>query len=443
MYAFTTPEKDAGCRAKDAAEKSQNAPTRGTKRSILRMMRLISVAQLARFWGVPPAAISALIELIAITREQDWTQGGRPIVFQQQNRLAREIFGRSDRTIRRWEAALADAGLIIRATGGNGARNGHEKTGLDLSPMLDRLDEIENLLAAVLSQRAMHKAEIGEAKRLRRMIVDQTGYAPATVTRRVTRIMGLVVTWPRRLADLSLAALSRHVMFLRNLLRWMTFATFRRDDLDAQMQSKMSGPADAGVRPYTPEEDNESCRNREENQQGQHSEGDKGSNTEDEDRNGEQSTAPDQDHATETGLPTPLQRHHRPARISPETILSAATPAMRAHLHGFEDSLNAVTNSPDQRILTEIARTRAFELGIDRWLLDKASHHLPPMAFLFAVLVLDSNRFHPVQAHRTRNPGALLLTFLRRAAVGSLDLNSALLGIIDRVQKGRQTPSAA
>lgn len=420
--------------ATDAAENARQAPVNTSKKAILRTLASVPPDFAAQFLSKPDAPVSApairhLILIAHRTSDSDWLQN-QPLNWEPQTRLASYVTGKSTRTIRRHEHCLAEAGLIRRATAGNGHRDGRERTGIDLSPLIERAHEIEAMRAIWVNMTERHRAAVGEAKRLRGSIVRSAPYAVKWVMERIERLRYHAVIWPRRVAYLSLTELDRHIAFLRRLTQWMT--TMSLTDTGS-MSPDMSGRADNSDRPITDEYPYESCNCAETGASGTAG-SEQGTEAQMERQHME-----DEEPALPVTTALPVAGPKTACQITPRTIRAAATPTMRAYIAGHEDAIRK-TNCPEsQHILNGIAEARAFDLGIDRWLIERTKQHLTPSQFFTAVLVLDSNRHHPNPAYRTRSPGALLWSFLRRAADGTLNLTGALAGIVKRVENGHQS----
>lgn len=426
--------------AHNARQSAHHSSSGTTRRIILNALRRSPDQHAANYLSQPDAPVSAaairlLIQYLCLVTDADF-MAGTPLVWMQQGRIARDLCGKSDRTVRKLETELERAGLVLRATAANGHRSAHERTGIDLSPLIDRADEIEAMAASWIALGQRRADNIGEAKRLRGNILRQLIHLPLRVGARINSLRAIASVWPRRIADMSAEQLDRHIRFLRRLTRWMTFAALV---IGGEMRSQTSGAAAKNDRPYTEEDDNEIC-----NCWGNTADDETDSAMSErlEDQATDRSGA-DEDMAEEsytTALPAIPARP--PVRINKATIRQAATPAMRAYLSGFEDALDPKACRDSQQVLSQIAKTRGFDLGIERWLLDKADQTLSPPDFFAAMLIVDSNRHHPNAQNRTRNPGGLMMALLRRAAAGNLNLKGAICGIIDRVQKGQQVLDA-
>lgn len=103
---------------------------------------LYLVKDIGRHVGFTPAMISLLEYYVRFTRESDWQEGGRPIVYQSQAKTACH-FDVSERQIQRLEKALFDLGALTWDTAGNNKRFGVRSesgellyaSGVDLAPL--------------------------------------------------------------------------------------------------------------------------------------------------------------------------------------------------------------------------------------------------------------------------------------------------------------------
>lgn len=103
---------------------------------------LYLVKDVGRRVGFTPAMISLLEYYVRFTRESDWQEGGRPIVYQSQAKTACH-FDVSERQIQRLEKALFELGALTWDTGGNNKRFGVRSesgellyaSGVDLAPL--------------------------------------------------------------------------------------------------------------------------------------------------------------------------------------------------------------------------------------------------------------------------------------------------------------------
>lgn len=100
--------------------------------------------------GFTPKMIALLEYYVRFTREGDWQEGGRPIVYQSQAKTAM-YFRVSERQIQRLESALFDRGALTWDTAANNKRFGVRSesgellyaSGVDLAPLAALREELE------------------------------------------------------------------------------------------------------------------------------------------------------------------------------------------------------------------------------------------------------------------------------------------------------------
>src|SRR3982751_1949914 len=139
----STPELRASVQMAEAFE--------GLPQEVDRYDLLILVKRAGKGAGFTSAMIELLDYYMAFTRECDWEQGARPIVYQSVSKTALD-FGVSERQIQKTEQALFKAGAITWNDSGNHRRYGqrHQKTGrieyafgVDLTPLAWLRAELE------------------------------------------------------------------------------------------------------------------------------------------------------------------------------------------------------------------------------------------------------------------------------------------------------------
>jgi hypothetical protein len=125
----------------------------GLPEGLSRYELLISVKRAGKAAGFTPRMITLLDYYMSYTRECDWEQGSRPVVYQSLSKTAMDL-GISERQVQRLEQALFEAGALTWQDSGNHKRYGQrdKKTrkllyafGADLSPLYhlqSKLDEI-------------------------------------------------------------------------------------------------------------------------------------------------------------------------------------------------------------------------------------------------------------------------------------------------------------
>ena len=111
--------------------------------------------------SIPDRAIAVLNALLSFHQETTMTAGDVLVVFPSNAKLIARAHGVAPTTLRRHLAILVDAGIIIRRDSPNGkryARRGEggeiaEAYGFDLTPLVARAEEFEQLAAEVQAER--------------------------------------------------------------------------------------------------------------------------------------------------------------------------------------------------------------------------------------------------------------------------------------------------
>lgn len=111
--------------------------------------------------GIPDRAIAVLNALLSFHQETTMTAGDALVVFPSNAKLIARAHGVAPTTLRRHLAILVDAGIVIRRDSPNGkryARRGEggeiaEAYGFDLTPLVARAEEFEQLAAEVVAER--------------------------------------------------------------------------------------------------------------------------------------------------------------------------------------------------------------------------------------------------------------------------------------------------
>ena len=119
--------------------------------------------------GFTPRMVDLLAYYLRFTRDDDWEQGSRPMVYQSLSRTALD-FGVSERQIQKLENALFEVGALSWQDSGNHRRFGQRcpksgkilyAYGVDLSPLAELQDGLEELL----EKKETHARQWMETKR--------------------------------------------------------------------------------------------------------------------------------------------------------------------------------------------------------------------------------------------------------------------------------------
>ncbi len=130
---------------------------------------LLLVKRAGKLAGFTPRMIALLDYYLAFTRDGDWEEGRRPIVYQSLSRTALDL-GVSERQVQKLEAALFAAGALSWSDSGNHRRYGQRCAetgqilyafGVDLTPLAYLREELQ----AKLHEKKLHDDAWLETKR--------------------------------------------------------------------------------------------------------------------------------------------------------------------------------------------------------------------------------------------------------------------------------------
>jgi replication initiation protein RepC len=133
---------------------AQSEEFAGLEEGIDRYDLLLLVKRVGKGAGFTPRMIHLLDYYLAFTRDCDWEQGSRPIVYQSLSRTALDL-GISERQVQKLEQALFHAGALTWCDSGNHKRYGqrHPQTGrilfaygVDLTPLAYLREQLTQLL---------------------------------------------------------------------------------------------------------------------------------------------------------------------------------------------------------------------------------------------------------------------------------------------------------
>ncbi|NEK18646.1 plasmid replication protein RepC [Rhizobium leguminosarum] len=111
--------------------------------------------------GIGDRALAVLNALLSFYPKNELAEENGLIVFPSNIQLSLRTHGMAEQTVRRHLAALVEAGLLLRKDSPNGKRyvrrdragEVNEAFGFSLAPLLARVEEIEQLAAAVMAER--------------------------------------------------------------------------------------------------------------------------------------------------------------------------------------------------------------------------------------------------------------------------------------------------
>lgn len=149
---------------------------------------LTAFKRAAPYIGVPPRLVHALDTLMSWSREVDWTEGQRPIVFPSNEKLSQKL-GVGIRQLQKLLTSATRWGLIAHRDSANGKRIGARGKdgrliyayGVDLSPLGVRYEEFVRIAdegrAADLRIDVLRKRLTAARRRIRslaQMVIDET-----------------------------------------------------------------------------------------------------------------------------------------------------------------------------------------------------------------------------------------------------------------------------
>ena len=141
----------------------------GLESKVDRYHLLKLVERVGKGAGFTPRMVDLLSYYLRFTRESDWEEGSRHIVYQSLSKTALD-FGISERQIQKLEAALFEVGALTWRDSGNHRRYGQRCAksgkllyafGVDLTPLAD----LEERLATLLEEKENHARLWMETKR--------------------------------------------------------------------------------------------------------------------------------------------------------------------------------------------------------------------------------------------------------------------------------------
>ena len=154
----TPPESPTGGRVSSAAYRhslDQGQDFTGLEEGVDRYQLLLLVKKVGRAAGFTPRMIQLLDYYMAFTRDIDWEQGSRPIVYQSLARTALDM-GVTERQIQYLERQLFEVGAMTWNDSGNHCRYGQRDRetgrilyayGVDLTPLAYLAPQLQDKLA--------------------------------------------------------------------------------------------------------------------------------------------------------------------------------------------------------------------------------------------------------------------------------------------------------
>lgn len=372
---------------------------------------LLLAKQAGKLGGFTPRMIQLLEYYLAYTRDIDWEEGGRPIVYQSLSRTALDL-GVSERQVQKLEAALFDAGAITWNDSGNHKRYGRRCSdtgrivyayGVDLS----RLAELGPVLEANLAEKRRRdeawlasKRAISALRREFRALAAQWSLdgCPTAIAEHLARYEVISVQIRTHLDLERVEALhAEHERLVADLRALVEAAPVQPDPVrETQEGSPKSEPGFAHYK-YTTHSSKEPCS---------------------------QPAKGFQESVAETWEP---ERQRASLRQAPPIEHVSLGMAIAAAGPGIRDRL---PKDPDWSNLVEAAYARRGELGVSQASWAEVCAVLGRCGAAVALLVTDraaSREFDPV-----RTPPAYFRGMVRRAEAGELRLYRSVFGLLER-----------
>ena len=202
--------------------------------------------------GLTPTLIQYLEYLVARTEEQDWRPGSCPIVFSSVGSAA-TFFDVEARQINNYERDLAELGLLTWHDSGNRRRYGQRHKdgslryayGADLSPLIERYEEIVKMAEADRQELAFKSAQAQAIKSWRRVLKDglrsarSLGIRSKVVEEASDRLENLPKSIPNKWTSIELCSLAME-------LESMCIAM--KAELEPHLQGKTSDQSEENFR---------------------------------------------------------------------------------------------------------------------------------------------------------------------------------------------------
>ncbi len=366
-----------------------------------------------------------MIELLdyyfRFTRECDWEQGARPIVFQSLSKTAMDL-DVSERHVRRLEQELFKIGALSWHDSGNHKRYGHRDPqsgriiyafGVDLTPLAYLKAELEN----ALHEQELYKQAWSETKRqiswyrsqIRGVIaeIEGQGRDASQIQRRYDDIA------VRLSASMSLESLRAiHAEHKTAYEELITLVTTRNNK---EIQEKESAKADSNVLHYKYSKKPKS------NKLDTNSSPTDNSFQESRSRSSEGKT--DRTGHADRAEPEKRDQTAGLEHITLKQMLNAASMRFREHL----PLSNRAMNLND---FVEAAHKTRGELGISQKSWGQACQELGRAGAAICVLLVDQATLRP--ENPVRKPAAYFNSMIKLAGVGELHLQKSIMGLLKR-----------
>ncbi|ABA81663.1 transposase [Rhodobacter sphaeroides] len=363
--------------------------------------------------GLSSACLRALLVMVHATRPSDWRDEQRDAVcFMQQVQVAARL-GVTPRALRYQEARLERLGLLRRNVAADGSRGrfggGDLIQGISFAPLIEAfpsLLRIAEQLEAAERERQVLRRRVSAARR----ILSQTLTRLAALDKAVPGLTEVLASMPRRYDALDgseLGALLQRVdKAAREALRHL------------EVQQVSSGVPENSFRPHIQDttQENPVCSG--------------SSAIERTARKRADSIKPD---AAPDGTASCYEKKHGLAdrgfkpryldTFTPTQLYEAASPDMQMYLDAGRRSDSTLT--AHDFIQAAIAILPALGVNASAW--DEAADTMGDLPAALCVLVLDANRYRPVNP--VWSPGGMLRAMTARARSGGLNLHGSLIAL--------------
>lgn len=363
--------------------------------------------------GLSSACLRALLVMIQATRPSDWRDETRDAVcFMQQAQVAARL-GVTPRALRYQEARLERLGLLKRNLAADGSRGrfagGELIQGISFAPLIEsfpHLLRIVEQLEAEERERQILKRRVSASRR----ILSQTLSRLAALDKVAPGPAEILETMPRRYDGLGESE-------LRTLLRCVDNAT--REALQLlEMQQDSSGVPENSFRPHIQDttKENPVC-----------------SGSSAIERTARKRADCIKTDAAPFGTASYYEkkrgladRGFKPGYLetfTPAQLYEAASPDMQMYLDAGRRSDSTLT--AHDFIQAAIAILPALGVNASAW--DEAADTMGDLPAALCVLVLDANRYRPVNP--VWSPGGMLRAMTARARSGGLNLHGSLIAL--------------
>ncbi|MEA5163342.1 replication initiation protein RepC [Cereibacter johrii] len=359
--------------------------------------------------GLSSACLRALLVMVQATRPSDWRDEQRDAVcFMQQVQVAARL-GVTPRALRYQEARLERLGLLKRNVAADGSRGrfagGELMQGISFAPLIKafpRLLRVVEQLEAGERECQILRRRVSAARR----ILNQSLTRLAALDKAVPDLAEILETMPRRYDGLGATDLTILLQRVDNAAREALRLL--------EVQQESSGVTEAAFRPHLQDttEENSVCS---------------GSSAI------ERTACKRAEDITTDGAASCDGRKHdlayrgfKPGYLdtfTPAQLYEAASPDMQMYLDAVRRSDGPLT--AHDFIQAAIAILPALGINPSAW--DEAADTMGDLRAALCVLVLDANRFRPVNP--VFCPGGMLRAMTQAASSGALNLHGSLIGL--------------